>query len=123
MEISVEALWKMPEAELLSAYHRARRRYGERRFARETERARLQWLRAKAFAATSGSVAERQNAVDASEEFGRKGQHVREMTLELDLLKSDIDVIAMSMRLRGMAAPPAPKLDELGHGETQPDGG
>ena len=120
MELSVEALWKMPEAELLSAYHSARRLYAEKRFARDTERARLQWLRAKAFTAASGGVTERQNAVDASEEFGRKGQQVRDLTLQLDLVKCDIDVIVMCMRMRGMLV--APKLDDAGLGETQPDG-
>jgi hypothetical protein len=44
-------------------------------------------------------------AVDASEELGRKGQELREMTRDLDLLKVDIDVIAAVMRLRGAPAP------------------
>ena len=44
------------------------------------------------------------NAVDGSEELARKGQHVRELTLELDLLKTDVDVLALALRLRGMHA-------------------
>ena len=48
-----------------------------------------------------GGVSERNNAISASEEVGRKGQEVREMTRDLDLLKLDVDVIAMVVRLRG----------------------
>jgi hypothetical protein len=107
MTLSVEALWKMSDVELLAAYHDARRRFAEGRFARDTERARLEWLRAKAFAATSGGVSERRNVVDSSEDLARKAQQVREMTRDLDLLKADIDVTAMVVRLRGAFAPSA----------------
>lgn len=110
MEFSVEALWQMPPVQLLATYHETRRLYAEKKFARDTERGRLQWLRAKAFANGKGSITERTNAVDASEDLARKGQHVREMTHELELLKSVIDVIAMTLRVRGMTA--APKQDE-----------
>jgi hypothetical protein len=41
------------------------------------------------------------NAVEASEELGRKGQEVREMTRDVDLLKADVDLIAMIIRSRG----------------------
>jgi hypothetical protein len=77
----------------------------EKKFARDTQRARLDWLRARAFAAGSGGVTERRYAVDASEELGRKGQEVREMTRDLELLKADVDLIAMIVRQRGAFAP------------------
>ena len=48
-------------------------------------------------------------AVDVSEELARKGQELREMTRNLDLLKVDVDVIAMVIRLRGWHAPSAPQ--------------
>src|SRR6266849_5557289 len=105
MSVSVEALWKMSEIELLSAYYESRRHFVEKKFARDTQRARLAWLRARAFASGSGGVTERMNAVDASEELGRKGQEVREMTRDVDLLKTDVDLIAMIVRWRGEAAP------------------
>ena len=40
-------------------------------------------------------------AVDVSEELARKGQEVREMTRDVDLLKADVDLIAMIVRWRG----------------------
>jgi hypothetical protein len=104
MAISIEALWGMPVNELLSAYYDARHQYVERKFARDTQRARLEWQRARAFVTGTGGVTERKTAVDASEELGRKGQELREMTRDLDLLKIDFDVIAMIVRLRGAAA-------------------
>ena len=105
MSLSVESLWKMSDVELLAAYHDARRRFAEAKFARDTERARLEWLRAKAFAATSGNVTERRNIVETSEDIARKAQQLREMTRDLDLLKADIDVAAMVVRRRGAFAP------------------
>src|SRR5437660_10826985 len=96
---------QLSAVELLAAYDNARRRFAERKFARDTQRARLEWLRAKAFAAGSGGVSERRNAVDASEELGRKGQEVREMTRDVDLVRTDVDLIAMIVRLRGAFAP------------------
>lgn len=113
MELSVDALWRMPQAQLLSTYREARRLYAEKKFARDTERSRLQWLRARVFVSTRGSVTERLNAVDASEDLARKGQQVREMTCGLDLLKSDIDVVFTTLRLRGVA-PPQSRSDPLG---------
>jgi hypothetical protein len=44
-------------------------------------------------------------AVDVSEELARKGQELREMTRDLDLLKVDVDIIAMVIRLRGVSTP------------------
>jgi hypothetical protein len=105
MGVSVDALWKMSEIELLSAYYDCHRHYVEKKFARDTQRARLAWLKARAFVAGSGGVTERTNAVDASEELGRKGQELREMTRDLDLLKTDVDLIAMIVRWRGAPAP------------------
>jgi hypothetical protein len=77
MSLSPEALWKMSEVELLAAYYDVRREHVEKKFARDTQRAQPEWLRAKAFASSSGGVTERRNAVDASEELGRKGQELR----------------------------------------------
>jgi hypothetical protein len=73
MSLSLEALWKMSDVELPAAYYDVRRQHAEKKFARDTQRARLEWQRAKAFAASSGGVTERRNAVEASEELGRKG--------------------------------------------------
>lgn len=105
MGLSVEALWQMSQTQLLAAYHDARLLYAEKKFARDTERGRLQWLRARAFVASKGTVTERMNVVDASDELARKGQHVREMSHGLDLLKSDIDIVATTLRLRGFTPP------------------
>ena len=99
----------------------ARRRYAEKKFARDTQRARLEWLRSKAFAATTGSVADRRSAVDASEDLARKGQEVREMTRDLDLIKVDVDVIAMVARMRGAHVTDA-KSDEASEGAEGEDG-
>ena len=73
---SIESLWQLPDTALVAACNEARRRFAEKKFARDTQRARLEWLRAKAFAATTGSVAERRAAVDAAEDLARKGQEV-----------------------------------------------
>src|ERR1700736_4259074 len=112
MAISVETLWTMPESELLAAYYAARREYVERKFTRDSQRARLEWLKAKTFMAGTGGVTERKTAVEASEELGRKGQELREMTRDLDLLKIDFDVIAMTLRLRGAGAPCETRCEE-----------
>jgi len=58
-------------------------------------------MRAKMFVNTPGGVTERKMAVDVSEELARKGQEVREITRDLDMLKIDIDVIETVIRLRG----------------------
>jgi|SRR5450432_2086248 hypothetical protein len=121
MTISIEALWAMPEPELLAAYYAARREYVERKFTRDSQRARLEWLKAKTFMAGTGGVTERKTAVDASEELGRKGQELREMTRDLDLLKIDFDVIAMIVRLRGAPAGAEAKGEEPSDGE-EPEG-
>lgn len=110
MTISVDALWGMGDVELLAVYHEALRLYAEKKFARDTERGRLHWLRAKAFAQGAGGVTERTNAVEAAEDLARKGQQVRELTRDLDLVKADVDVIAACLRLKnqhGVAPKPA----------------
>jgi hypothetical protein len=112
----VESWWQLSDVELLAAYHDARRRFTEKKFARDTQRARLEWQRAKAFTAGTGGVTERRSAIDASEELARKGQEVREMTRDLDLIKVDVDLIAMIARLRGAAAADA-KAEESADGE------
>ena len=72
MSLSLEALAKMSDVELLAMYYDARRQHIEKKFARDTQRARLDWLRARLFATSSGGVTERKNAVDASEDLARK---------------------------------------------------
>src|SRR4030081_3474840 len=105
MSHSVEALYKMSDVELLAAYLEARRKFVEKKFTRDTNRARLEWIRAKMFVGSSGGVTERNMAVDVSEEIARKGQELREMTRDLDLLKLDVDIIATVIRFRGASAP------------------
>jgi hypothetical protein len=74
MSLSAEALYKMSDTELLAAYAEARRQFVEKKFARDTHRARLEWLRAKMFTISSGGVTERNMAIEVSEEIARKGQ-------------------------------------------------
>ncbi len=109
----------MPVPALVAAYADARRRFVEKKFARDTQRARLEWMKARAFINGAGGVTERKTAVDGSEELGRKGQELREMTRDLDLLKVDVDVIATVIRLRGVAAPPSADLDHAAEGEPE----
>jgi hypothetical protein len=122
MDISIEALWGMSEQALVDAYADARRRFVEKKFARDTQRARLEWMRAKAFVNSSGGVTERRMAVDVSEEIARKGQELREMTRDLDLLKVDVDVIAVAIRLRGIPAPATLQAEDAAEGEPERDG-
>jgi hypothetical protein len=119
MSISIEVLWIMPDVELLAAYYDARLAYIEKKFGRDTQRARLEWLKAKAFAAGTGGVTERRIAVDASEELGRKGQEVREMTRDVELLRTDVDLIAMIVRLRGTFVPVDTRAEEAPEGEEK----
>jgi len=67
MSLSVEALWQLSDRERIAAYGDVRRRFAEKRFARDTQRARLEWLRAEAFAAAIGGVSERRSAVWAED--------------------------------------------------------
>jgi hypothetical protein len=89
---------------LPTAYAEARRQFVDKKFTRDTQRARLDWMRARMFVGGSGGVTERNMAIDVSEEIARKGQELREMTRELDLLKVDVDLIAIAIRLRGVSA-------------------
>jgi hypothetical protein len=119
MANSIDELWSMPEPALIGAYADARRRFVEKKFARDTQRARLEWMKARAFVNGAGGVTERKSAVDASEELGRKGQELREMTRDLDLLKIDVDILAMVVRLRGASAPGPADVEHLGEGEPE----
>jgi hypothetical protein len=116
MSVSAEALYQMSEVELLAAYAEARRQFVEKKFTRDTERARQAWIRAKMFVSSTGGVTERNMAIDVSEEIARKGQELREMTRDLDLLKVDVDIIATVIRFRGAPAPAG------AHGEGASDG-
>src|SRR4051812_23790381 len=116
MSISADALYKMSDAELLAAYLEVRRQFVDRKFTRDTHRARLEWIRAKMFTSSAGGVTERNMAIDVSEEIARKGQELREMTRDLDLLKVEIDIIASVIRFRGAPAPAG------GHGEDASEG-
>src|SRR5258707_14470576 len=98
MNLSAEALYKMSDMGLLAAYIEARRQFVEKRFTRDTHRARLAWIKAKMFIRSSGGVTERNMAIDVSEEIARKGQALREMTRDLDLLKGDVETIAIVIR-------------------------
>ncbi len=123
MTMSVEQLWSLPETALIGAYAEARRRYVEKKFDRDTQRARLEWMRAKLFANTQGNVTERRMTVDISEELARNGQEVREMTRDLDVLKVDVDVIDTMIRLRSAhSAAPAHAEEAPEQPAEEPDG-
>ena len=113
--LSAEALHRMPNVELLAVYAEARRQFVEKKFTRDTHRARLEWIRAKMFVGGTGGVTERNMAIDVSEEVARKGQELREMTRDLDLLKVDVDLIATVIRFRSTSALSG------GHGEDEGD--
>src|SRR5262245_50852907 len=100
MSLSADALYKMSDAELLAAYDEARRELVEKKFTRDTNRARLAWSTAKVCGEASGGVTERNMEIDVSEQIARKGQELRETTRDLDLLKVDVDIIAIVIRLR-----------------------
>ena len=76
MSLSADALYKMSDVELLAAYIEARRQFVEKRFTRDTHRARLAWIKAKMFIGSSGGVTERNMAIDVSEEIARKGSRI-----------------------------------------------
>jgi hypothetical protein len=121
MSHSTDALYKMSEVELLAAYAEARREFVEKKFARDTQRARLAWIRTKMFTSSSGGVSERNIAIDVSEEIARKGQEVREMTRELDLVKIEVDIIASVIRFRGAPAPAGGHGEDAGEGDSGHD--
>jgi hypothetical protein len=118
----IEELWSMLEPTLIGTYHGVRREFVEKKFARDTQRARLEWMKAKMFVGTSGGVTERKMAVDVSEELARKGQELREMTRDLDLLKVDVDVIAMVIRLRGVSAAAGMQPEDTGDSDPEREG-
>jgi hypothetical protein len=118
MDIAVDELWSMSEVALVGRYADARRQFVEKKFARDTQRARLDWMRAKTFVNSAGGVTDRRMAVDVSEELARKGQELREMTRDLDLLKVDLDVIAIVIRLRGAHVPPTVQIEDGAEGES-----
>jgi hypothetical protein len=123
MSLSADALHGMSDVELLTAYAEARRQFVERKFTRDTHRARLEWMRARMFVGGSGGVTERNMAIDVSEEIARKGQELREMTRDLDLLKVDVDLIGTVIRLRGASTPArAQAEDPDGDGERDAHG-
>ncbi len=121
MGLAVEELWSMSEQALVGVYADARRQFLEKKLARDTQRARLEWMKAKTFVTSTGGVTERRMAVDVSEELARKGQELREMTHELDLLKVDVDVIAIVIRLRGAHVPAALQNEDAAEAEFGPD--
>jgi len=122
MSLSADTLYKMSDVELLSAYLEARRQFVEKKFTRDTQRARLLWIKAKMFTGSSGGVTERNMAIDVSEEIARKGQELREMTRDLDLLKVDVDIIAIVIRLRGASAPTGAQGEEASDGDGEREG-
>jgi hypothetical protein len=101
MEITADAIIQLSDGELLETYRKSLRLYAEKKFARDTERGRIAWQGARFFVTSRGGVTERQMALEASEDFAKKNQVVREMTLDLDLLKADVDVLALAFRVRG----------------------
>ena len=119
MRVSADDLYKMSDVELLAAYVEARRQFVEKKFTRDTHRARLEWIKAKMFVGSSGGVTERNMAIDVSEEIARKGQELREMTRDLDLLKIDADIVAIVIRSRGASAPTAMQGEDTSEGDGE----
>ena len=107
---------------MLATYVEARRQFVEKKFTRDTQPARLLWIKAKMFTGSSGGVTERNMAIDVSEEIARKGQELREMTRDLDLLEVDVDIIAIVIRLRGASAPVGVQGEEASDGEGEGEG-
>jgi hypothetical protein len=122
MSLSCDALYKMSDVELLAAYAEARREFVEKKFARDTQRARLAWIKAKMFTSSVGGVTERNMAIDVSEEIARKGQEVREMTRDLDLLKVEVDIVASVIRFRGAPAPASVHGEDANESDSQHEG-
>src|SRR6266702_8372249 len=122
MGASIENLWSVSEKVLVTAYADARRHFAEKKLERDTQRARLEWMRAKMFVTTPGGVTERRMAVDVSEELARKGQEVREITRDLDMLKIDVDVIDTVIRLRGAHGTPPVHAEQATEKPAEPEG-
>jgi hypothetical protein len=122
MSLSADALYKMSDVELLAAYADARRQFVEKKFARDTHRARLEWMRARMFVSSTGGVTERNMAIDVSEEMARKGQELREMTRDLDLLKVDTDIIGIVIRSRGASERAGVQGEDAADGDGEREG-
>jgi hypothetical protein len=122
MSLSADALYKMSDVELLAAYADARRQFVEKKFARDTHRARLEWMRARMFVSSTGGVTERNMAIDVSEEMARKGQELREMTRDLDLLKVDADIIGIVIRSRGASERAGVQGEDAADGDGEREG-
>jgi hypothetical protein len=122
MNLSADAVYRMSKVELLAAYAEARREFVEKKFARDTEQARLAWIRAKMFVGSTGGVTERNMAIDVSEEIARKGQELREMTRNLDLLKVDVDIMAIVIRSRGASTPVGVHGDDASESDAGHEG-
>ena len=118
MSFSADALYRMSEVELLAAYAEARRQFVEKKFTRDTQRARLAWIKAKMFIGSTGGVTERNMAIDVSEEIARKGQELREMTRDLDLLRVDVNLIANVIRFRGAPSPAGAHGEDASEGDS-----
>jgi hypothetical protein len=58
-------------------------------------------------------------AIDVSEDIARKGQELREMTRDLDLLKIDVDIIAIVIRFRGASAPTDAQGEDAMEGDPE----
>lgn len=95
MTMSVEQLWSLPETALIGAYAEARRRYAEKKFERDTQRARLEWMRAKLFVNTPGNVGRCLGRAGAQGPGGARDDR------DLDMLKIDVDVIETMICSRG----------------------
>ena len=121
MTMVIEELWSMPEPALVGTYHGARRQFVEKKFARDTQRA-TGMDESQMFLSNSGGVTDRKMAVDVSEELARKGQELREMTRDLDLLKVDVDTIAMVIRLRGVSVAAGAHGEDAADGDPEPEG-
>jgi hypothetical protein len=122
MGIPIDELWAMSERALVGAYADARRNFIEKKFVRDTQKARLDWMKAKAFLNGAGGVSARRMAIEVSEELARKGQELREMTRDLDLLRADVAVIAIVLRLRGAHAPAAEPSEDAAEEESEREG-
>jgi hypothetical protein len=61
-------------------------------------------------------------AIDVSEDIARKGQELREMTRDLDLLKVDVDIIAIVIRFRGASAPADAQGEDAMEGDPEREG-
>src|SRR4030081_2012619 len=112
----------MSGVELRAAYAEARREFVEKKFARDTQRARLAWIRAKMFTTSSGGGTERNMAIDVSEEIARKGQELREMTRDIDLSKVNVNTIAIVIQLRGASGPAGGHSEDAAESDAERDG-